>query len=128
MRRKRTSHAQMKAWRTLDTGRASRVGPAGVANSGMDPFLGPGWFPTDSGRRLPTITIRELVPSEDSLRPDEQYTMFHPSEVELSETTKNLCHTKPRRPGSRVMRWSAWTGRRPCPSRHRQHEPQRTPG
>lgn len=38
------------------------------------------------GWSLEGITVRELVPSEDSLRPDEQYTMFHPSEVELAET------------------------------------------
>ena len=42
------------------------------------------------GWSLDGITIRELVPCEDSLRPDEQYTMFHPSEVELSETTKTI--------------------------------------
>lgn len=42
------------------------------------------------GWLLDGITIRELVPSEDSLTPDEQYTMFHPSEVELSETTKTI--------------------------------------
>jgi circadian clock protein KaiC len=36
------------------------------------------------------IAIRELVPSMDSLNPDEHYTMFHPSEVELSETTKSI--------------------------------------
>ncbi len=39
------------------------------------------------GWSLDGITIRELVPSAENLRPDEQYTMFHPSEVELSETT-----------------------------------------
>lgn len=42
------------------------------------------------GWSLDGITVRELVPSEDSLRPDEQYTMFHPSEVELTETTKTI--------------------------------------
>src|SRR5205807_1445767 len=42
------------------------------------------------GWSLDGITIHELVPSEESLRPDEQYTMFHPSEVELSETTKTI--------------------------------------
>ena len=42
------------------------------------------------GWALEGITIRELVPSEESLLPDEQYTMFHPSEVELSETTKTI--------------------------------------
>ena len=42
------------------------------------------------GWSLAGITIRELIASEDSLRPDDQYTMFHPSEVELSETTKAI--------------------------------------
>jgi len=36
------------------------------------------------------LFIREMLPSQDSLRPDEQYTMFHPSEVELSETTHKI--------------------------------------
>ncbi len=39
---------------------------------------------------LEGIEVRELVPSENTLRPDEQYTMFHPSEVELSETTRTI--------------------------------------
>ena len=30
------------------------------------------------------------MPSEDALEPDEQYTVFHPSEVELSETTRRI--------------------------------------
>ena len=42
------------------------------------------------GWSLEGITVRELVPSEDSLRPDDQYTMFHPSEIELGETTKTI--------------------------------------
>jgi circadian clock protein KaiC len=42
------------------------------------------------GWDLGNLVIRELVPSEQTLRSDEQYTMFHPSEVELSETTKTL--------------------------------------
>jgi circadian clock protein KaiC len=42
------------------------------------------------GWSLEGISIRELVPSEESLRPDEQYTVFHPSEVELGETTKSI--------------------------------------
>lgn len=36
------------------------------------------------------VTIRELVPPEESLQPAEQYTMFHPAEVELSETTRTI--------------------------------------
>src|SRR6516225_5933842 len=35
------------------------------------------------GWSLDAITVRELVASEESLRPDDQYTMFHPSEIEL---------------------------------------------
>ena len=42
------------------------------------------------GWSLDGVTVRELATSEDSLRPDEQYTMFHPSEVELSETTRAI--------------------------------------
>src|SRR5688572_30720154 len=40
------------------------------------------------GWQLEGIHIRELIPSERSLDPDDQYTVFHPSEVELTETTK----------------------------------------
>ena len=39
---------------------------------------------------LDGITIRELVPPEESLQPAEQYTMFHPAEVALSETTRTI--------------------------------------
>lgn len=42
------------------------------------------------GWSLDGITLRELIPSEESLSPDDQYTMFHPSEMELSETTKTV--------------------------------------
>jgi circadian clock protein KaiC len=40
------------------------------------------------GWDLGGITVRELIPSERSLEPDDLYTVFHPSEVELTETTK----------------------------------------
>jgi len=40
------------------------------------------------GWSLDGVDLVELIPSDDSLRPDSQYTMFHPSEVELAETTK----------------------------------------
>jgi circadian clock protein KaiC len=53
------------------------------------------------GWQLQGVTIRELVASEENLRPDDQYTMFHPSEVELGETTRALLadveRLKPRR-------------------------------
>jgi circadian clock protein KaiC len=39
------------------------------------------------GWSLDGFHIYEMVPLEDSLKPEEQYTIFHPSEVELSETT-----------------------------------------
>jgi circadian clock protein KaiC len=42
------------------------------------------------GWSLDGVTILELVPTESDLAPDEQYTLFHPSEVELSETTKAI--------------------------------------
>jgi circadian clock protein KaiC len=53
------------------------------------------------GWSLDGFGIYELVPSEDSLRPESQYTIFHPSEIELSETTsavlKEVERIKPRR-------------------------------
>ena len=53
------------------------------------------------GWTLEGITIRELIPSERSLEPHDQYTVFHPSEVELTETTMHILQDveqlKPRR-------------------------------
>jgi circadian clock protein KaiC len=42
------------------------------------------------GWSMAGINIRELSASGESLMPDDQYTMFHPSEVELAETTKAI--------------------------------------
>jgi circadian clock protein KaiC len=42
------------------------------------------------GWDLAGIAVRELTPSEADLDPEGQNTMFYPSEVELSETTKRL--------------------------------------
>lgn len=36
------------------------------------------------------ITIREVIPPAQALSSDDQYTMFHPAEVELSETTESI--------------------------------------
>ena len=47
------------------------------------------------GWSLEGITVRELAPSADSLQPDDQYTMFHPSEVELGETIKTILADEP---------------------------------
>ena len=38
------------------------------------------------GWQLAGVTVREMLPSETALEPDEQYTIFHPSELELSQT------------------------------------------
>src|SRR5687767_4341215 len=42
------------------------------------------------GWSLDPIHICELVASEESLTADSQYTMYHPSETELGETTKRV--------------------------------------
>lgn len=39
---------------------------------------------------LEGVEIRELMPHEDALRHSEQYTMFHPSEVELADTLQTI--------------------------------------
>lgn len=38
------------------------------------------------GWDLKGVEIREMLPAQESLSPEEQYTVFHPSEVELGET------------------------------------------
>jgi circadian clock protein KaiC len=45
---------------------------------------------TSHGWSLDGINFHEVIPSEDALGPDEQYTMFHASEVELGSTVKEL--------------------------------------
>lgn len=42
------------------------------------------------GWSLDGIELFELLPGDESLKPDARYTMFHPSEVELTETTRAL--------------------------------------
>lgn len=42
------------------------------------------------GWDLAGVGIRELIPSEQSLDPAEQYSVFHPTEVELSDTTQRI--------------------------------------
>jgi circadian clock protein KaiC len=53
------------------------------------------------GWQLDGLSIYELIPSEDTLKPESQYTIFHPSEIELNETTsavlKEVERIKPRR-------------------------------
>ena len=53
------------------------------------------------GWSLDAFEIYEVVTPEDSLKPESQYTIFHPAEVELSETTTAVLaqveRVKPRR-------------------------------
>ncbi len=49
------------------------------------------------------VMIRELVPPEETLQPAEQYTMFHPAEVELSETTRTILADVERLKPARVV-------------------------
>jgi circadian clock protein KaiC len=42
------------------------------------------------GWDLSGVVIREMMPNEGVLDPDEQSTMFHPSEIELAQTTRSI--------------------------------------
>lgn len=55
------------------------------------------------GWSLDDITICELQTAEESLKADSQYTLFHPSEVELSETTRAVLDTVERVRPARVV-------------------------
>lgn len=55
------------------------------------------------GWSFDNIAIRELAASEEALRPDDQYTMFHPSEVELGETTRTILEEVERIQPTRVV-------------------------
>ena len=55
------------------------------------------------GWSLDGIEIFELMPDEEALRPDAQYTVFHPSEVELTSTTQAIFETVERVKPARVV-------------------------
>jgi circadian clock protein KaiC len=55
------------------------------------------------GWDLTGVTIRELLPHEGSLEAEDQYTMYHPSEVELAATTKLILEDVDRLKPSRVV-------------------------
>jgi len=55
------------------------------------------------GWSLAGMNLRELAPSLESLRPDDQYTMFHPSEVELGETTRAILEEVERIDPARIV-------------------------
>jgi circadian clock protein KaiC len=55
------------------------------------------------GWSLDRLTVCELIPSEESLLPDAQPRMFHPSEVELGETTRQVLAEVQRADPARVV-------------------------
>jgi circadian clock protein KaiC len=55
------------------------------------------------GWSLDGVEIRELTPSEADLEPDEQSTMFQPSEIELAATTNRILSDVERVKPSRVV-------------------------
>jgi circadian clock protein KaiC len=55
------------------------------------------------GWTLDGIHVYELTPSEGVLRPDEQYTLFHPSDVELSDTISSVVDQVSRLNPARVV-------------------------
>ena len=55
------------------------------------------------GWTLDGIHVHELFPLGDQLDPDDQYTMFHPSEVELTDTTRRILEEVERLQPTRVV-------------------------
>ena len=55
------------------------------------------------GWTLDGMAIHELASPDEGFKPDDQYTFFHPSEVELSETTKTVLAEVERLNPSRVV-------------------------
>jgi circadian clock protein KaiC len=55
------------------------------------------------GWSLDGIKVVEVIPTEDSLKPDARYTMYHPSEVELGETVKAVLAEAERTRPSRLV-------------------------
>ena len=55
------------------------------------------------GWSLDGISIHEVIPSEEILKADEQYTLFHSSEVELNQATETILSEVQRIKPSRVV-------------------------
>jgi circadian clock protein KaiC len=55
------------------------------------------------GWSLEGLNIFELVPSGESLKPESQYTIFHPSEIELNETTSAVLEEVERLKPQRIV-------------------------
>jgi circadian clock protein KaiC len=58
---------------------------------------------TSHGWDVSGVSIRELLPDQGELHRDEQYTMYHPSEVELAATTKIILDDVERLKPTRVV-------------------------
>ena len=55
------------------------------------------------GWSLEGIHIHEVIPSEDLLDPAQQHTLFHPSEVELGDTTRDISSVVEKFKPSRIV-------------------------
>jgi circadian clock protein KaiC len=55
------------------------------------------------GWLLDGITIYEFTPTEDSLRPEDQYSAFHPTDVEFQDATQNILSQVERLQPGRVV-------------------------
>ncbi|HSW19924.1 MAG TPA: ATPase domain-containing protein [Ramlibacter sp.] len=55
------------------------------------------------GWTLDGIHVHEVLPNEDMLAPEEQYSMFHPSEVEMADTLKNILRVVDEQKPTRVV-------------------------
>jgi circadian clock protein KaiC len=55
------------------------------------------------GLSLDGIHVHEVLPSEDLLKAEQQYTMFHPSEVEMANTTQLILSVIEERKPTRVV-------------------------
>ena len=55
------------------------------------------------GWKASELSIAEFIPEEASLSPDQQYTVFHPSEVELASTIQKLTELIEARKPSRLV-------------------------
>ena len=55
------------------------------------------------GLSLEGIHVHEVLPSEDLLQAEQQYTMFHPSEVEMASTTQLILSVVDERKPTRVV-------------------------
>ncbi|MES2076892.1 MAG: ATPase domain-containing protein [Pseudomonadota bacterium] len=55
------------------------------------------------GWSMEAIHIEEIIPQDDALDPEQQYTIFHPSEVELANTTQRILGAVERYRPARVV-------------------------